>query len=114
MRWQNGEGTRSPRLFVFLCGSIDHSQAMPAHSSIGVFNTNLLGIVVWGSPIVAVPIRRALSLPSPNMSQSPPPSDSEPDVLDYEYGSDGEERLGNVARQLLHETEGNYRCKSVS
>ena len=48
------------------------------------------------------------------MTRSPPPSDSEPDIQEYQYESDGEEQLGNSARQLFQEARGNYRRKLVS
>lgn len=45
------------------------------------------------------------------MVQGPPLSDSEPDIQEYQYESDGEEILGNSAHALFQEAGGNYRCK---
>lgn len=49
------------------------------------------------------------------MVQGPPSSDSEDldDVREYQYESEGEERLGTSARTLLRESRGDYRCKLV-
>ena len=53
------------------------------------------------------------------MVQGPPSSDSEDlddnvqgDVREYQYESEGEELLGESARSLLSEANGNYRCES--
>lgn len=50
------------------------------------------------------------------MVQGPPLSDSESDAPgnteEYHYESEGEERLGDSARALLHESGGNHRCES--
>ena len=112
MRWQNGEEHEVPVYLSFFGKSIHHSLGIGRCRPILRSEFLIpLGTVFWGSPIVTVPRRRAFSLPSLNMTRSPPPSDTEPEALEYEYESDGEERLGHIARQLLHETEGNYRCK---
>lgn len=46
------------------------------------------------------------------MAQGPPPSDSEYDLEEYQYESEGEERLGEGARRLFNESGGNYRRES--
>ena len=47
------------------------------------------------------------------MARDPPPSDSESDGFtdaeEYQYESEGEERLAVSARDLMRETDGNYR-----
>lgn len=45
------------------------------------------------------------------MARGPPSSDSEPDVQEYQYESNGEEMLGNSACALFQEAGGDYRCE---
>jgi hypothetical protein len=47
------------------------------------------------------------------MVQHPPSSDSESDVQEYSYESEGEEMLGTSARELFQIAGGDYRCKST-
>ena len=53
--------------------------------------------------------------PPPLMAQDLPPSDSDSDGFEdaeeYQYESEGEERLATSARNLMNEAEGNYRCE---
>jgi len=52
------------------------------------------------------------------MAQDPPPSDSESegfeDAEEYQYESEGEERLALSARNLMCEADGNYRRKCLA